>query len=349
MAHSNQRQFKGKIDGKSIDDFKQLDHTIDNLEERKEHLNDLLDDNHFFEDYFDSHYNPHVTSSGNLSEENDVCTTLENMATYLLNSSDVIEEDKKNNDKYVIHKNKSRFLTKLRRESVTVSSLGQATNLVDEENVVHYLVKDKNDKKLKKQVVKQSDINQDDETGRVLREYNEFLKYIDRKLRGQPDGRRYLFSRAKGQVVDDMIYVKNILNGVWGFNINGQESTNPDFDIFDFTHDDTIRELIKMPEPDFETNIDLWLTWQEFMMMVDGLKFSEDECIVFNLLQQQWSMVDISQHTGIDYQRITRTIMNDIIRKIKKVGNKYDASDPMIAHKIRKMMTNNLNVEELFD
>ena len=35
MAYSNKRQFKGKIDGKSIDDFKQLDHTIDNLKERK--------------------------------------------------------------------------------------------------------------------------------------------------------------------------------------------------------------------------------------------------------------------------------------------------------------------------
>ena len=194
------------------------------------------------------------------------------MATYLLNSTDVIEEDKNNSNKYVIHKNKNRFLQKIRRESVTVSNDGVATNLVDEENVVHFLVKDSNNKKLKKQVVKKSDLQKDDETGRVLREYNTFLEHIDKHLKGKPDGRRYLFSRAKSQVKDDMVFVKDMLNGVWGYNINGQESTSPDYDIFDFTSENTIREMIKMPEPDFETNIDLWLTWHEFKMMIDKLK-----------------------------------------------------------------------------
>lgn len=348
MAYSNQRQFKGKIDGKSVDDFRRLDHSIDNLEERKEHLGDLMDDNHFFEEYFDSHYNPHVTTSGSLSEDDVVCTTLENMATYLLNSSDVIDEDKQNDNKYIIHKNKQRFLQKLKRESVTVSSNGQPVNLVDEENVVHFLVKDNNTKKLKKQHIKKSDINKDNETGRVLREYNDFLKYIDIHLKGIPDGRRYLFSRAKSQVKDDMVYVKNMLDGVWGFNINGQESTNPDYDIFDFTNEETIKEMIKMPEPDFETNIDLWITWHEFMMMVDKLKFSDDEKIVFHLLQNQWSMIDISRQTGIDYDRMKRTIMNDIVRKIKKVGNKYDANDSSIALKIKNILKDNLKSEELF-
>lgn len=342
MAYSNKRQFKGKIDGKSVDDFKQLDHTIDNLKERKEHLDELLEDNHFFEEYFDSHYNPNINASGSLSEDDIICTTLENMATYLLNSTDVIEEDKNNSDKYVIHKNKNRFLQKIRRESVTVSNDGVATNLVDEENVVHFLVKDSNNKKLKKQVVKKSDLHKDDETGRVLREYNTFLEHIDKHLKGKPDGRRYLFSRAKSQVKDDMVFVKDMLNGVWGYNITGQESTSPDYDIFDFTSENTIREMIKMPEPDFETNIDLWLTWHEFKMMIDKLKWSNDEKITLRLLCDQWSMIDISRQTDIDYDRLKRTIMNDIIRKIKKVGNKYDANDKDIENKLKDMMVDKI-------
>ena len=104
-----------------------------------------------------------------------------------------------------------------------------------------------------------------------------------------------------------------MLNGVWGYNITGQESTSPDYDIFDFTSENTIREMIKMPEPDFETNIDLWLTWHEFKMMIDKLKWSNDEKITLRLLRDQWSMIDISRQTDIDYDRLKRTIMNDII------------------------------------
>lgn len=343
MAYSNQRQFKGKIDGKSVEDFRQLDHSIDNYKERKDHLDELLEDNHFFEEYFDSHYNPNINTSGGLSEDDIVCTTLENMATYLLNSSDVIEDDKKNDNKYVIHKNKNRFLQKLNRENVTVSSNGVATNLVDEENVVHFLVKDSNNKKLKKQLIKRSDLTKDSETSRVLNEYNDFLIHIDKHLKDKPDGRRYLFSRAKAQVKDDMVYTKDALDGVWGYNINGQESSCPDYDIFDFTNENTIREMIKMAEPDFETNIDLWLTWHEFKIMIDKLNWSDDERVVLRMLRKQWSMIDISRYTDIDYDRLKRTIMNDIIRKIKKVGNKYDANDEEIENKLHDML-----VERIF-
>lgn len=343
MAYSN-RQFKGKINGKSVEDFRQLDHSIDNLDGRLDHLNDLLGDGDFFEEYFDSHYNPHINTNGSLSENDVVCSTLENMATYLLNSSDVIEEDKKNENKYVIHKNKNRFLQKLKRENVAVSSNGVATNLVEEENVVHFLVKNSNNKKLKKQSIKKSDLAKDSETSRVLNEYNDFLEYIDKHLKAKPDGRRYLFSRAKAQVKDDMILAKDMLDGVWGYNINGKESSNPDYDIFDFTDEATIREMIKMAEPDFETSLELWITWHEFRMMLDDLKFSNDERIVIRLLEHQWSMIDISRYTDIDYDRLKRTIMDGIVRKIKKVGNKYDATDESTDIKIKKLMKSKRSV-----
>lgn len=349
MTYSNQRQFKSKIDGKVLDDFRQLDHSIENYNERKKHVDDLLDDNVFFEEYFDNHYNPNINASGNLSEENDVCSTLENMATYLLNSTDVIEEDKKNQDSYVIHKNKERFQQKLNRESVTVFNQGVATNLTDEENVVHFLVNDNNDKKPKKQVVKKSDINSDSETGRVLREYNTFLEALNQKLRDKPDGRRFLYSRAKAKIQDDMMFVKNMLDGVWGYNINGQEVFNPDYDIFDFTNDKTILEMIKMAEPDFETSIDLWITWHEFNMMVDKLKFSEDEFLVLTTLRAQLNPTDISNYTNLDYRRIQQTIIKDIVRKIAKVGNKYDAYDEEIARKLEHMVHKNENIRELFN
>lgn len=346
----NQTQFKGKLDGMLLSDFKKLDYSIDNYEKRKEYIDGLLDDNNFFEEYFDNHYNPNINSKGYLSENSDVCSTLENMATYLLNSSDVIAEDKKKKYKYTIHKNKDRFIRNLNRENITVfnDQVGAATNLTEEENVIHFLVSSENTKKPKKQVVKKSDINKNTETGRVLREYNNLLIAIDDKLRGESDGRRFIYSRAKSKLKDDMIYVKNVLDGVWGYNINGQESVNPDYYIFDFTHHDTILELIKMQEPDIGTNLDLWLTWMEFNIILSELNLSKDEHVVLYMLRDQWSMADISRQTGIDYQRIQRTIVEDIILKISKKGNKYDASDIDIENKINNMITRNKTKNKIF-
>ena len=53
-------------------------------------------------------------------------------------------------------------------------------------------------------------------------------------------------------------------------------------------------------------------------------------------------MIDISRQTDIDYDRLKRTIMNDIIRKIKKVGNKYDANDKDIENKLKDMMVDKI-------
>lgn len=330
MSFSDRKYFDAEIDGVTLKDFRELDRTKTSLADRLEEVESKLESTSFFTEYFDKNFKVNVTGNNPLSDEDAVCLSLENMANYLLACDESKQMDKEQEEKIVIHKDRKKFLKKVNRENYSITTDGVRSNITDDDNVVHYFVNnDRNHVLPKHQAIKQSDLNRDDETGRVLREYDKFLKIINKKLLEKPDRNWFLYSRAKGQLQDDMINVKNMLDGVWGYNISSSKSpyNSFDYDIFDFTDRKTIEFLTVMQEPDFELNHEMWLVWLEFNSTVAKADFTEEEKLVLYLMQRQWTFVEIEEYLNIDYRRLTNTVQNNIYKKIERVGNKYDALD----------------------
>lgn len=303
-----------------------LDRSVSSLEDRLKEVNEKLDSTDLYVNYFENQFNPNLTGDMPLSEDIPVCKSLEKMANYLLMSDESKQMDKDERNNYVIHKDRDKFMKKLNREN---------SDFMDDENIVHFLIKQRNDYKPKTQKITAYDINKDTETGRVLREYNNFLKNIDKALQEKPDSRWFMFSRAKSQVKSDMLYVKKMLDGVWGENIKPiSVPKKTDYYFIDFTDYKTVEYLIKMEQPDFDFNQELWLVWLEFNDVVKKANLTEEEYFVFYLLQKQWNIKEISEYLNINYDRVKRTVINNIVKKIIKVGDKYSATNLIDKYRI---------------
>lgn len=303
-----------------------LDRSVSSLEDRLKEVNEKLDSTDLYVNYFENQYNPNLTGDMALSEDIPVCKSLEKMANYLLMSNESKQMDKDERNNYVIHKDRDKFMKKLNREN---------SDFMDDENIVHFLIKQRNDYKPKTQKITAYDINKDTETGRVLREYNNFLININKALQEKPDSRWFMFSRAKSQVKNDMLYVKKMLDGIWGENIKPiSVPKKTDYYFIDFTDYKTVEYLIKMEQPDFDFNQELWLVWLEFNDVVKKANLTEEEYFVFYLLQKQWNIKEISEYLNINYDRVKRTVINNIVKKIIKVGDKYSATNLIDKYRI---------------
>lgn len=348
MAFSTQSFFRGELDGKNIRDFQKMDYSLDSLEERKKYVSDLLDGSNYFQQYFDNHFKVALNAGDPTSEDINICNVLENMANYLLNSEDVKEEDRRNKPVYVFHKSNEKFEKKIERETVTVNNANGCSNIVDEENVIHAMLAKKTNSRLPKvQTIKKSDLVEDSECGRILREYQQFLDHVNVKLKEKPDKLWRYYSKAKAQIQDDMVNVKDSLKGVWGYNSKISESSKPDLDVFDFTDYDTVKYMISVDEPSFDFNYEMWIVWKDFNEIVKNANLTIEENAIFYCLQNQWKIIEISEYFELDYDRIRRTIIPNIVKKICKLGKKYDAEDASDSLKIDERKKNSKKVKEV--
>lgn len=337
MAFLDGIYFNGELDGKTSRDFNKLDYNLTKLKDRIEHVNNKLECSNFFINYFENHFKVNLNSVDPLSANFNICNILENMGTYILNSDEVKEEDEKNKPVYVFHKSSDKFEKKLKRENISINNSYGEINITDEENIVHSLMKkDKNSRLPKRQRITKSDLDEDTECGRVLREYQDFLDYVNEKLQQKPDKNWRYYSNAKFSIKDDMIMVKDMMKGVWGYNSSPMESSKPDLDIFDFTDIDTIKYMLTMEEPSMSFDYDMWIVWLDFQELLKKVDFTTQEEAVVACLREQWKLTEIADEMKIDYQRLRRTILENIAKKISKLGCKYDAEDPKIDEKIKK-------------
>lgn len=335
--YSENQIFQGNIDNKNIRDFFKLDMKKRSTDDRIEEVNEMLDKSDYFTDFFSDYFKVSVSPRDALSEDVNVCQTLEKMANYILSSEDEIDHRRKEKPEYVFHTRRDKFEGKLKREMINLKSDdGSVGNIVDNENVVHVMAaKEINSRVPKTQKITAKDLAEDSECGRILREYQTFLDHVDNKLKEKPEKLWRYYSNAKGQVKDDMINVKNMLKGVWGID-QISESAKPDLDIFDFTDFDTVKFLLSLKKPSLSFNYDMWVLWNDFNNTVRKANFTAQENAVHILLQLEYSMTDIAIELDIEYHRLRRTIIDNMVKKVIKVGNKYDAEDPKIAEKLKK-------------
>lgn len=336
-GYSNNSFFQGNLGNKNLKDFMKLDISKTSLEERKQYLDELIGDQYFFDEYFEKHFKANINSNEALSTEVNVCNVLENMANYLLNSDESKQMDADKKNVYVFHKGNERFKKRMDRETFSTTINGETMNIVDNPNVVHVLQKkEKNFRLPKKQKITKEDLLRNDFCGDVLREYQKMLDTINEKIVEKRDKMYFKYSINKSTIQQDMIDAKNMILGVWGYNISISESHVPDTEIFDFTDYDTVKFLLQMEKPDFSFNFEMWLVWTEFIETVKKANLTETETEIVVMLQNQWRIQEISDATGIAYHNLYQTTIPRICKKIMKVGNKYDAYDEKIKLKIEK-------------
>lgn len=352
MAFTSQPNFMSVLDGTDVNELnKRIDYTKTHLEERKEVVEEILNSTNFYEEYFDSYFKASINSGDPLSKDVNVCKSLERMANYLLNSKEVKQAEDAEKVKYVFHTDRRYFQKKVNREH----SIGQMMDVDNddyEENVIHFLkTSEPNHRKSKSQTtdlrnIKVSKVNSEEHVEKVkgiVKEYQSFVDYITEKLVNKDRSvNRYLLTKTKGELNDDIVLTKDFLLGVWGYNLkNLSESNKPDMNRFDFTniHHVKGREVafinnkgkesvinvkgLMYFNPYLDPSDELSFTLYDFEQTVKKANLTEEEKFVLSSIRQGLTQEETARELDTYQKKISRTI--DIIaKKIIKVGNKYD-------------------------
>jgi DNA-binding CsgD family transcriptional regulator len=344
MSFTSQRNFKGKLDGTTVHEInKKVDFKKTKLEDRKQVVENILGNTDFYSEYFDGYFKSGITSHDFLSQENNVCRSLDRMATYLLTSDEIKAEEEKEKTEYVFYSDERYFQKKVDKER-SVESLTNSESNDYSDNVIHFLKKEEGNKILiKGQSITSEDLEREDWLGEVLRSYKPFLDLVTEKLKNNEDN-RFILSRVKGQLQNDMIYSKDALLGVFGYNLKYfSQSTEYDIDVFDFTNPIHLKGDIIETEsgkfvsakgllflkPNFDPNDDFSFILLDLKNTIEKANLTDFEKEVLRLTQDGLTQDEIAENLETYQMKISRTI-DRIVKKVISVGEKYDAKEAEI-------------------
>jgi len=348
MAFSTQANFVGKLDGTDVNELnKQIDYKKTKLDDRMKVVEKLINGTEFYGEYFDNYFKANINAGDYLSNDVNVCKSLERMANYILNSEEIKAEEDASKTQYVFHTDAKYFQKKVDREG-SIEKITQTENGGHEESIIHFLKReDGNSKKEKAQYISMDDLQRDDFLGEVLRSYYPFYEYLTNELKNKNSAHnRYLLTKAKGQVDLDMKYSKDHLLGVFGYDLKTfSETTEPDLDIFDFTnpvhlkgrkitfvgrnrkgqeveHEVLAKGLLYF-KPDFDPTNDFSIILTDLEETVNKAGLTSEERFILNGLRDGLTQLEIAEQLHTNHVKIGRT-MDIITNKVIAVGNKYD-------------------------
>ena len=289
MLNSNITNFNGKINKQSLNDFT-LDYSTNAVDDRLKHLNKELhkikdsQGRNYFETYIDEYFKVNVSSEDNLSEKINVFKKLEVMADYLLRSTEVRAERKSNETKYYFYVNRDEFLKRTKSE-LNISTISD----IEQDAVMHFLsTKNKsNTKKEKIQKISRQDFLKGDYLSQILSEYNKMLELLNNSI-GKINKRKV--DVLKGAVKDDMLRVKDSLNGVFGYTLRNPlpDSTAPSWEKFDFTNVEHVRLALNIKR-NLDPNDDL-------SHIILSLKDTIEQLWIVDIItQRQKQLLDLYQ------------------------------------------------------
>lgn len=336
--------FSGRLDNTTINEInKKLDFSKTSLKDREKVVNDILDNTSFFDEYFDDYYNYSPSNTDCLSSDNNVCKALERMASYLLNSDEVKAEEDREKIKYVFYTDLNYFKKKIEREK-SLDSIINSENQDYQDIVIHFLRREeKNYKKSKSQKITAADLKREDSLGEILRQYNQYLEKITEELTAKgtrKNKNRYILSRIKNSIEDDMVYCKNHFLGVFGYELSPtNETTKYDLDVFDFTNEIHLKGkafisskgkpvfakgLIYL-KPEFNPDNEMSYILMDLQNVIDKAGLTSFEQEVLDGIRNGLTQSELAANIGVNQNKVFRTIQG-IIKKIIAVGETYDAA-----------------------
>ncbi len=245
-------QFYGTLDNATLADFlPAMDYDLIEADDRNELIKEMLEDTHFFQEYYEDYYDPSINTA---SEDLAVTKVLDAMATYILIAKD--KEIKK--EKELLHRGRMDTITK--REK---SMEGMAEMFVNGMDGMEKLIRnDKNIIMKPKDTIKKSDCEEIPELAELVKAINKIKSMLDAghwKDREAKKVKRLLIELRKDQYTLRGAYKKPIMfnkvvkgSAVFQYDENtGYYDENNDFvrvsenriNLGDWQH---CRELIKL-------------------------------------------------------------------------------------------------------
>lgn len=328
--YEKRHYFNSEINGKKINDFKSLDYTLLTLEQRRKFVDNLLkNDGNFFSEYFDNYYKYNASMNDELSEKNTVCKTIESLANYLLGSEEIREERKNSDTTYKFYVDETEFKLRTKKELSMTNLTHKSENSEIEtlDNVIHFLKQNKeNFKKEKILTIKKSDFEKDSYCSEILNEYNKLYKFLTEEIKtpNKIIGKRQKLTKMKKDVMDDMIYTKEHLEGIFGKNPRNllSDSTCPSWDELDYTNVEHMKKLLYVVSdfhPESEISFYLMDLQKLFEECVKLNKLSDKEIKVYKMLRRGYKNVEIAKQFQVDRYVITR-IVNTLAKKLCKTA-----------------------------
>jgi len=293
--------FSGKIDGNTpyqkYGEIGRLDRKNGKLSDRLDNVNQILEEDDFFLDYFDNYYKPEISQDSALSEENNIAQILSSMADYLINSDESREIEKENKTEYVFTEDYFNKKTK-RHEEINGNS-------IDKDDNIQYVESRPNTLKFKnnKTVINKKDYNLNNEMSRILNEYNTLLKRVD-ELNNMDISKTRKYNSIKSSIFDDMKMVKESYLGVFprSKKVPHGHYVKP-VPENDYSNIKTVRALINSNNIELEKNYELWENYFDFKETLEGARendyISSQDMAIIQLRSIGYAYRDIINMLGL--------------------------------------------------
>lgn len=334
--------FKGSLNDTNVNELiKQLDYSIETYEDRLKLVKSILGDD-FFIEYFDDYFKSSLSSSDALSDKNNVCLLIEKITDYLLCSEEVNREFRDKKVVYKFYQKEDTFKQSLHKDIYIEDVIKKANSNEQGEEIIHFLMNVKNNKKPKKIVVKESDYSDGKDTylANVLRDYSKGKNYLT-KLRDDDEFRTsqdYVITKGKAshmlkEINSDMLHCKIELSGVFGQTL---KHPLPEGQVVDWCKDldyknpKHIKALLYsnsvVISPDNEISYlvaDLENTIK--ILLKKGI-LNQRDLIIISMIRQGFKQEEIAEELNISQARVNNRI-NQIANNISKEFSKQEVKN----------------------
>lgn len=297
-----------------------LDRKLISHADRERKVNEILQEDEFISEYLDKYNEVGIKKQDDLHENTPVGRALEKLTDYYLSSEEEKEYSKQKETKYKLFKDRKYFERKLQQQEMLSKITGDNQDQGTEDNVIYFHKKnEKNIKTQKRQKIEKTDLKRKDEIGTVLANYNDYLSGLEK----DENMNNYKKGRIKHSVKKDMLYAKDALLGVFGYNItSSNETTDWDYDVFDLSNVDHLKGLSikdKHNLPHYQPGL---LYFQPYLFPDDSFSdvltdlqlvikrsgLSEREKIVLNMIRTGFEQKEIAEKINVSQATISRDI-----------------------------------------
>jgi hypothetical protein len=329
-----QTKFQGKLDDKTVYDFtKKLDYSL-KQKDRIKLVEKLLYNNEqltpYFQEYFDTYYKAVPGQTDSLSEDNNVCKSLEKIANYILFSPDAERICKKTKynfyPEYKLREkmDKEQSLEELLENIYTENDDNLDTTVFDE--VINFLVvPTRNHKKEIKQVIHTKDLN--DPELKSVKNYQDAMdifygQLVDINETGENVGNKYKLIKTIKECKIDQLICKDNIKGTIYFKKVSPDSAVVDYQLFNFTNREHVIALLKCSAKGLENDIGILV--YDLEKLLEECNLNETDLKALKLYRQDnFTFKEIAGELDLESRNVMSRIDNIVNRVIKKYKEKY--------------------------
>ena len=316
--YSERATFKGKINGKSVNDLKKMNFNIGESKERIEVVENILNDcDDLISDYIDKYYK--VCTTNELSDDINIFKNIEMLGTYLLNSKDLPAESKQD---YKIFTDEKLFI-KASKEYEG-----------DYENAILFLKNNKRNEYIVKPMTIENEDFEDERLKEYLTSYKVMLDYIKEELSKAARGEKIsiqnikLAKKISKEIKDDMILTKEKIIRPIKLQSNGDFTAVIDWNKFNYTNKEHIKAMLYINKTCLAPDDDVSLIRYDIDCAIKNLrkakKLDNKDIIILNLIRKDKSYTydDIGYETKMSKQAVYSRINRITNRLVKYFAEK---------------------------